>query len=191
MEGSLTISICSLLYLLCAMINLVRGCLGEKGSKTSFGSFPQYDFDQLPRLSKPSVHAYRILHGSIYFPFRLLSKYYKWRLPAILNGSPGSQLKNPQRSDVKDSTKPDHDIPRLPMELVILITQDLHYVDLVNLRQSSKYLCTAFFGNQQPLQVVKELRQFACNGGAEPLSHCAVCQNPGCTVRLPCIAPLC
>ncbi|EAQ83558.1 predicted protein [Chaetomium globosum CBS 148.51] len=81
--------------------------------------------------------------------------------------------------DVKPASEP-HNL-RLPMELVIMITKDLHHTDLMNLTLSSKYLQTAFFGTNNPSQVARDLRQFACAGDAASSVNCPVCRIPTCS----------
>lgn len=144
---------------------------------------PQYDLDVFTwlstparLLSKPCYLLYRCTRGSIHITVRYISKY--------LNRK--KQINHPKDNegsmhDVKPALEP-HSL-RLPMELVIMITKDLHHADLTNITRSSKYLRTAFFGADNPAQVASDLRQFACAGGAAPLASCPVCRIPTCSVR--------
>ena len=71
---------------------------------------------------------------------------------------------------------------RLPNELVIMIARNLHYADLVNLNRSSKGLRAFFFGEDHPLEFLRDLRQYACDGRI-PKSQCALCRVQTCSVR--------
>jgi hypothetical protein len=143
---------------------------------------PQYDIDLFPWLFtpvrivfRPFYLVYRFSRGSIHMAVRYMSKYLSRK----------KHINHPHKYegstyDVKPALE-SHSL-RLPMELVIMITKDLHHADLLNIARSSKYLRTAFFGADNPAQVARDLRQFACTGGA-PLTICPVCSIQTCSVR--------
>lgn len=152
---------------------------------------PQYDLDLFRWLSTPArllfrpfYLLYRFTRGSIQLTIRYISKYLNRK-----KDMHHSEKHDGSIPDVKPASEP-HNL-RLPMELVIMITKDLHHTDLMNLTLSSKYLQTAFFGTNNPSQVARDLRQFACAGDAASSANCPVCRIPTCSVRsfLPTTSP--
>lgn len=172
----------SIFYVICGFINLLLGCLAEPGSKTSFGSMPQYDIDlftwlftPVRILCRPLYLVYRFTRGSIHITVRYITKY-------INRKKHINHLQKYEGSTHDGKPALERHSLRLPMELVIMITEDLHHADLINIAHSSKYLRTAFFGADNPARVARDLRQFACTGGA-PLTNCPVCNIETCSVR--------
>ena len=90
-----------------------------------------------------------------------------------------SKLKTAGRINEKSTSHiPDH---RLPFELVIMICQELHYVDLVNLSLSSKTLSERFLGRERHWTRLDALRRYTC-GQQLSKSNCGICSNQICSV---------
>lgn len=186
---------CRIFYLLCGIINVLIGFGGAimdgSGSKTSWGSPPQYDLElfvgllvPLMLLATPFVYVYRYICGFCYICFRYVVKYLsRNKVLQLLDTKqlpPTTKKSSLDRPDAP--TKPNS--PRLPMELVIMIARDLHYADLLDLAQSSKALRAVFFGDRSPTQVARDLRPFVCDRGSTTAS-CLVCRVQICPVRHP------
>ncbi|KAK4040818.1 hypothetical protein C8A01DRAFT_15382 [Parachaetomium inaequale] len=169
-------------YMISGIINISLGFLGEPGTIAEPYSFGQYDIDHFSWLFKPvrllfkPVHMlYRFLRGSSYISFRYMSKYLARNKEA--NRPTAKQSQEGGNPYEKSASEPQS--LRLPMELVIMITKDLHWTDLANLGRTSRYLRTLFFGADNPAQVARDLRHFACKDGG-PLINCAVCSIQTC-----------
>ncbi|KAK3293015.1 uncharacterized protein B0H64DRAFT_327902 [Chaetomium fimeti] len=168
-------------YVLCGLVNVILGCFGESGTITCFGSRRQYDLDDLfsclgtplRLLFRPIYLLYRSTRGSIYISYRYISKY-------MCRKKDTDRLQKPKEATIDMESTLEPNSPRLPMELVTMMTKDLHHADLVNIGHSSKYLEAAFFGEHSPDQVARELRRFACKGGG-PLTNCPVCSIQTCS----------
>jgi hypothetical protein len=73
--------------------------------------------------------------------------------------------------------------PRLPLEILIMIAENLHHVDLVNLSRSPTSLRRAFFGDEDPQGVTGMLKRYTCSEpAASPKTACAVCRGLMCRV---------
>lgn len=153
-------------------------------AKRSCGGFLQFISDcclclVFPVLV-PALYVFRYLRGSANVSRRYLSKYWKRNRDPIAPKTthPKPWTRGPPSASEKVAPIP----PHLPLELVTMITKDLHYADLLNIGCSSKYLRTVFFANHNPRQGAQKLRQFVCKDG-QPLENCAICRIQICSVR--------
>lgn len=173
----------SAFYTISATVSLVFGlleCTWSKYRDCHWALLVPFSF-----LFHPILYVSRVLYGTLYLGFRYLSKF------LARNENSGQKpaekpkiVPTDSASDVFDEKAlSQQNTSRLPMELVILITQHLHHADLINLCRSSKYLRNLFFGTANPSQVAKDLRRFACGGNTTPPLNCAVCAIPICSVR--------
>ncbi len=81
--GKLTALSTSIFYFFCGIINLLFGCRGDRGSRRSWGSPPQYDLDvftiilaPIIFLLSPVILLARFLYGCLYVTVRYISKYW-------------------------------------------------------------------------------------------------------------------
>ncbi|KAK4249329.1 hypothetical protein C7999DRAFT_12807 [Corynascus novoguineensis] len=173
-----------LFFLICAVIDIIIGFSAEPGSRTSFGSPPQYDIDgvwhghlfkPIRILLVPFGRVFQIVRATLWISIRYIFKFWdhckeesRHKIKQLCKDAPTKGSSNLENNDL-----------RLPMELVLMIIQYLHHTDLVSLGLSSKYLRTAFFGSDEPAQVAKDLRRFSCKDEG-PIKYCAVCSIPTC-----------
>jgi hypothetical protein len=175
----------SIFYIISGIINTLLGFLDESGTIRPRHAFRQYGIDHFPWLIKPlrlffkPVYTpFRFISGTLYISFRYVSKYLARNKDT---NRPTSKKSHDGTPYEKPALEPQS--LQLPLELVIMITKDLHWTDLASITRTSKYLRTVLFGTDNPAQVAKDLRQFACrNGGA--LISCAICSIQTCLVRL-------
>lgn len=125
----------------------------------------------------PSNMVFQIVRATLWISIRYIFKIWDHckegphhKIKQLCKDAPNKESSNVENNDL-----------RLPMELVLMIIQYLHHTDLVNLGLSSKYLRTSFFGSDEPAQVAKDLRRFACKDEG-PIRYCAVCNIPTCQV---------
>lgn len=137
-----------------------------------------------PLLMVWQLLAYPYNHGLA--PFRYLFqhifRYIRQRVGQPLGAGRKEMLKLKRAgwliNEKSKSQIPDH---RLPLQLVIRISQELHYADLVNVSLSSRALRERFLGRERPWTMLEALRQHTC--GQQPTkSHCAICNNQVCSV---------
>ncbi|KAK3900570.1 hypothetical protein C8A05DRAFT_17130 [Staphylotrichum tortipilum] len=172
-------------YYICGIVTVKRALQSDFGTYKSFGDPPQYDIDSLPWLFAPvrvavklSVFVCRIVYASFYLPFRFISKYLARDRNPSLPKAPGKWKGAPQ-AGLADKPSLPPSSTRLPMELVLMITSDLHCVDLFNLTRSSRHLQSIFFSEQNPAkETIKDLT--ICNS-SNSTRHCKVCNIPICS----------
>lgn len=136
-------------------------------------------------ISRPFFQVINHLQGPTRLTFRFLSKYFARNRGA---NTTAAHTKEPNKKR-RDGTQPTNEKEaaststprgiRLPLELVMLITRDLHFSDLVNLHRSSKSLRKTFFGDFDTPAVLRSLRQFACSSYPARFS-CAICSMQTC-----------
>jgi len=177
-----------IIYLICAISNLFLGfgssCRGGHCLDSISWEFPgEYDLDVLygPLLClfKPIIHFGDRVWAAGHFGLRYVSKALARR--KSIEDIP---TRKPNRARWKPFGKTKaalgKDQPRLPFELVIMISRQLHYADLVNVSRSSKRLRTTFFGDEDPAAVVEDLCRYAC-AGTLARTRCGICGIQMCT----------
>jgi hypothetical protein len=74
-----------------------------------------------------------------------------------------------------------HTMPVLPYQLLLKVSRDLHFVDLINASRSSKRLRTTLFGRDGPNTMrLDDLRRFTCQGHTK--RSCDLCGIQTCPV---------
>lgn len=185
----LTPFISSVFYIICGVLNVRLGCIGDKGTVTPFDSLPEYDLDGFPLFWMWVRVRFRFLYlvfqlfpGTYVFLARYTAKY-KGRQRRVNKAVADPRVyESPQDLDGRPARR----FPslRLPMELTILITKSLHYTDLVNLRQTSYHFRAVFFGDNDPIQTSRDLQKFACTDGGTSI-NCEICKVQTCQGRPP------
>lgn len=180
----------SIIYIVCAIVNVVIGfgasCRGNNGTHYSW-AFTQYDWDvvggfrkPIRRLFAPVIFVVDHAQASGYFIFRYASRALVQRRK---NQNPcHKRCKEVNRTfpSEKETTELENGL-HLPLELVIMVAQEVHYADLINLSRSSKRLRAAFFEVEQPAATIKALQQYVCAGDSMTC-ECGVCGVPTCYV---------
>lgn len=185
----------SILYLICAIVNILLGFAGGQLSRQSEVRF----IDSLRSLlcvwwslllnigcatlllvPIPVRRPFDYVQASAYVSFKYALKWARGNLKRwMMRWHRKLQEADQEHAPVSG------DLPRirncLPAELTLMIFQHLHYVDLVNLARSSSKMRVYFFGNENPLHVIQSLRRYACSD--KPNQTCAVCDVQMCSVR--------
>ncbi|KAK4143466.1 uncharacterized protein C8A04DRAFT_12324 [Dichotomopilus funicola] len=187
-EGWIVSIVVVIIYIICGVLNVRSGCVGEKGTRVEFGSTSQYDLDGFPLLwavlrlpfrlpFRFLCLVFRIFRGIYIFPSRYTMKYLGRQKRA--NRTVAHPKGHERQQDLDHKPARHFSRLRLPMELTILIVKDLHYTDLANLRHTSYHFRAVFFGDNDPIQTARDLQEFACADGG-PSINCEICKIQTC-----------
>ncbi|KAM5386866.1 hypothetical protein ACJZ2D_000159 [Fusarium nematophilum] len=165
---------CIVLYCLCTMSTLLVGglesCLSTRNTCGSFKGLWSF-------LIFPITYPVGLVSPSIRFALRYTLKFLaRGRSPRPHRSRRPIYTKMPRVGSEKSEILQEPKV--LPAPVVDMITQRLHFADLVSLSQSSRQLRTAFFGHGDVAKELERLRQYCCEGNKK--SQCKICDRQVC-----------
>lgn len=171
-------------------MNMAIGYFGvmpdKYGTKRPWGSFPRFDLPEriAAPIFTPVAFTVDATIGSIIFISRLFRRVCRRlmiRCQRIVQSGRNQIHDRSQTRIVPSGPTPVGSVSKatLPLEIVRMIAQDAHHVDLTSVSRSSRLLRTSFFGELDVKARLDGLKDFTCDSGR---SSCDICRSQICPV---------